>query len=239
MQSSVKYSQYLFSETLTRMNDLLASPSNDSQVIDGFDEIQNLEPGEWALARCCVLCVLWHVGRTNSRDIDVKMDIFVYNEVCRILMENKCVMDIIPFCGRVIVLLDTPNKEDMDALLISISKINALCDVVRKGFSSYKGASIEMGIGALYTQAFVMKTESVEKLGKGFIWETPRYVEVTDLAKTALQDSVHALVSEGIYANVKPDYKKFLQEHSVSKLVSTEKIYKTSVYNVRMKEWAN
>ncbi|BCN32617.1 adenylate/guanylate cyclase domain-containing protein [Anaeromicropila herbilytica] len=131
---------------------------------------------------------------------------------------------------------ETPSKSDIATVFTVIGKLNSLVKILNYKYDKKKYGKIEVGIGANYGRALMIKAGYSGSEINDVIWMGDVVNDACHLANSAGRDGIKPiLLTYTIYNNLSDDNKAFLSEIKVDGVTR----YQGNFVNTVMNNWYN
>lgn len=197
----------------------------DVKVYQSLGEIEALSEINNAYVYVTVVSVYFdsaNVGPTTEHTTLVK-------SVYEIFSENNHCRDIQTFYNYVVAVFDTPYKNDIDDVLDSVGKINALFTLVNK-IRKQSLPAINKGVGMAYGQ--VLLSNCSQNNVPALNWSGETFRTAVAFSKDAMSEGSRVFAGYTIFNNLKEDYQKLFHKDN-------EYRYVAYPVNIAMDKWIN
>lgn len=227
------YKEYNFDESLTRIDAIWNSilPTDEIPLSDLMDS-HTMSNTSATIVAIQISIIGMEINETSC-EIQIKHKTAALSEIMAIFQSDSTTIDIQYNDDTIVAVMDTPKKSNIDTVLESAARINALQSVLRKKAERYSSAQINFGIGLVYGEVYFMP---IIVNGKRIIHiNGPAIERAKQNAKRGINQKDTVVASFSFYNNLKEDYKKFFKEDTSLK----PSVYTASVINVQMNNWLN
>lgn len=192
------------------------------QCMEEIDESQNVDS---VLVKVTVICVSidWNEARNQSDRATITKGIYWA------LMENTRCKDIFSMDDKIMAIFDTPFKKNIDAVLDSVAKLNAMFSLVDKLYAKFNLSGISHGIGMSYGKAFLTKINNEER--PEYNWGGEVLELALKLSEIGQSKDYIVRASYTIFNNLKEDYQKLFEK------VGFEDYYGANPVNIALNKW--
>lgn len=209
-------------------SDVIASLQRESELksLRSLMEVSDLSELKSAIVFVTVVSVFFDgINKDTPEDHSI-----LHNSVVRIFAENPKCRDIVSQGHYITAVFDTPFKSDIDNVLDSVGKINAIFNIVYNIRKSNRIFGIRKGIGMAYGNVLLTTIGAGEQAVCN--WSGSTYETATGYAKDAAENAnSKVLATYTIYNNLKEDYQKLFREADKDK-------YEAYPVNIAMEKWS-
>lgn len=213
-----------------RMDSIVKSVLQDT--IPYNELIQNKRDWTYLLNKGSVVCV--HLAFKTLQTDDEKLlksYCICNNEIRAVFVDNRNFVDFIALGDDFIGIFDTPLCSDIDRLLETIGKLNAVLYCIKEKINMTLHLKLDFQIGVDYTK--LMMINNVENgLDNSFssprTWNGIALIKAKELSVSnfeVLPSEKHVYISARIYNNIKEEYKKFFSsscnDYYIADIVNT------------------
>lgn len=224
---------YRIEDAEKRIKDCLAS--SDNQDAMSFHEALS-QTKEYSSLNNKGSVIFIHLSfQTLSANIDdMKKAYFLCNnEIKALFVDNPNFVDMIGFNDDYCGIFDTPLCADVDRLLESIGKINAILIYLKKLIGSVLRIDLKATIGVDYTSVFLFNNiDGSNAVSNIRAWHGIAIAKARELAYSQIsQENIdkHVIISGRIYNNIKDEYKKFFSVEN--------NMYLADIVNTYLLDW--
>lgn len=197
-----------------------------------YDElIQNKRNWTYVLNKGSVICVhlAFKILQTDDEKL-LKAYCICNNEIRAVFNDNCNLVDFIGLSDDFIGIFDTPLCADVDRLLETVGKVNAVLYYLREKIKKALHLELDFQIGVDYTK-LGMINNAENGLSSNFssprTWNGIALIKAKELSVSkygVITSDKHVYISARIYNNIKEEYKKFFSlcdEYYVADIVNT------------------
>lgn len=155
-------------------------------------------------------------------------------EILALFKDNMDFMDFIGFDDAYCGIFNTSFRPQIDQILESVGKINAILEFFQLYFEKKLNVKIEYQIGVDYEEAYVFKeiiNISTHTSLNHRYWCGKVFQNTKSLAKLSGEDGQHVYITSRIFNNLKDEYKAFFESFQ-------QDVYYANVVNTKIINWA-
>lgn len=212
-----------------RMDSILKSVLQDT--IPYNELIQNKRNWTYVLNKGSVVCA--HLAFKTLQSDDEKL-LKAYcvcnNEIRAVFDDNRNFVDFIALSDDFIGVFDTPLCADIDRLLETIGKLNAVLYCLRDKINMALNLKLDFQIGVDYTKLGMINNSENDLCvspSSPRTWTGIALIKAKELSVSkwgVIESGKHVYISSRIYNNIKEEYKKFFSfcdDYYVADIVNT------------------
>lgn len=212
-----------------RMDSIVKSIPQDTIPYDEL--IQNKRDWTYVLNKGSVVCVhlAFKTLQTDGEKL-LKAYCICNNEIRAVFVDNHNLVDFIALGDDFIGIFDTPLCSDIDRLLETVGKLNAVLYCIKEKINIALHLELDFQIGVDYT-----KLVMINNVENGFdnsfssprTWNGIALIKAKELSVSkngVLPSEKHVYISARIYNNIKEEYKKFFSfcnDYYIADIVNT------------------
>lgn len=192
------------------------------QCMEEIDELQNVDSVVVKVTAICV-SINWNDIRSLSDRATIIKGMYLA------LMENAKCKDIFSMGDKIMAIFDTPYKKNIDAVLDSVAKLNAMFSLVDKLYTKSSLSGISHGIGMSYGKALLTKINNEER--PEYNWGGEALELALKLSEIEQSKDYIVRASYTIFNNLKEDYQKLFEK------VGFDDYYGANPVNIALNKW--
>ena len=231
------YTSYSYSDSLSRINEILNSSDNDYKEHNGIPSESQLTFKNGFYVDVTVLFVdirgSKDLATKHTRPVLAKIYRSYISEVIAVIKGNLTINDIYIEGDGIWAVFNTTSKEDVNSVFSTAAKISSLIDILNIKLKKKKYSELKVGIGLEDGESLYMKAGYKGQSLNEIVWIGKVVGEAAKLSDFGNReyDDRELMVSQRVYSMLNEDNQKLLHWNS------NRNCYHGNVINKTMNKW--